>query len=233
VLGLYFLWFPRNRVRVWVFLFPIFMNVIQVPARIVLGVFLLIDNVLPFLVASSQGGGVAYGAHIGGFLAGLLVAWTGGLRAATQAPPEFPAAAEEPAPPPALAPGEAVTEALRAGRPDLAASTYFAVPPNQVRRAVPPADLLAMADWLREMGHMRAALVVYQRFLRDYPTDGRLPEAHLGAGLVQLHGFHEPVAAYQHLVEVLGLGASPETERRARAALTEIATLQASRRSWH
>ena len=40
VLGFYFLWFPRNTVRLFVFLFPFFMNVVAVPARIVLGVYL-------------------------------------------------------------------------------------------------------------------------------------------------------------------------------------------------
>ena len=114
-----------------------------------------------------------------------------------------------------------------------AAQAYFALPPDRTRRSVPPAELLALADWLRTMGHVRAALVVYQRFLRDYPADGRVAEAHLGAGLVQLYGFKEPVAAYQHLVEVVGLNAAPATEREARAAPAEIATLQAARRGWH
>ena len=38
VLGLYFIWFPRNRVRLWIMLFPFFMNVVYAPARLVLGV---------------------------------------------------------------------------------------------------------------------------------------------------------------------------------------------------
>ena len=37
VLGFYFLWFPRNVVRVLVFLFPLLMRVFEIPARIVLG----------------------------------------------------------------------------------------------------------------------------------------------------------------------------------------------------
>ncbi len=76
VLGLYFLWFPRNKVRVFALLFPFFMDVILLPARWVLGFFLVIDNLLPFLFASGRGGGVAHGAHIGGFLAGLGIAYT-------------------------------------------------------------------------------------------------------------------------------------------------------------
>ncbi len=72
VLGMYFLWFPRNRVKVFVALFPFFFNVVMVPARIVLGIFVILDNLLPLVVGA--GGGVAYGAHLGGFAAGLALA---------------------------------------------------------------------------------------------------------------------------------------------------------------
>jgi membrane associated rhomboid family serine protease len=75
VLGLYFLLFARNRVKVFILLFPFFMNVILLPARWVLGFFVLIDNLLPFILGAQSG--VAYGAHLGGFLAGLLVALAG------------------------------------------------------------------------------------------------------------------------------------------------------------
>ena len=74
VLGCYFLWFPRNQVKVFVFLFPLLMNQVLVPARLVLGFYLLVDNLLPFLMTGSGGAGVAHGAHIGGFLAGMGVA---------------------------------------------------------------------------------------------------------------------------------------------------------------
>ncbi|MCB9764548.1 MAG: rhomboid family intramembrane serine protease [Alphaproteobacteria bacterium] len=75
VLGFYFLLFPRNVVKVFVALFPILFRTIHVNARIVLGVFVVIDNLLPLL--GGAGGGVAYGAHLGGFLAGLGLAWLG------------------------------------------------------------------------------------------------------------------------------------------------------------
>ena len=74
VLGFYFIWFPRNRVRLWIMLFPFFMNVIYAPARLVLGMYLIVDNLLPFLATrGAGGGGVAYGAHIGGFIGGTGV----------------------------------------------------------------------------------------------------------------------------------------------------------------
>ena len=74
VLGFYFLWFPRNRIKVFVFLFPLLMTTLLIPSRIVLGVYLVIDNILPFLTRPVEGSGVAHGAHIGGFLAGLGLA---------------------------------------------------------------------------------------------------------------------------------------------------------------
>lgn len=75
VLGFYFLWFPQNKVRLLWLLPPIFMNVVMVPARIVLGFYLVLDNLVPFLIIGGRGGGVAHGAHIGGFIAGVIAAW--------------------------------------------------------------------------------------------------------------------------------------------------------------
>jgi membrane associated rhomboid family serine protease len=74
VLGFYLVWFPRNQVKVWIFLFPFVMRVVQISAIWVLGLYLLVVNLLPFLIAPA-GGGVAHGAHIGGFLMGAAVAW--------------------------------------------------------------------------------------------------------------------------------------------------------------
>jgi rhomboid family protein len=73
VLGFYFLWFPRNVVKVFVALFPFFVDVVLLPARWVLGFYLLVDNLLPFLLQSASGG-VAYGAHVGGFVGGVVLA---------------------------------------------------------------------------------------------------------------------------------------------------------------
>jgi membrane associated rhomboid family serine protease len=77
VLGFYFLWFPRNQVRLLWMLPPFFMDVFLVPARLVLGFYLVLDNLLPFLLLGAGGSGVAHGAHIGGFVAGVAGAWLG------------------------------------------------------------------------------------------------------------------------------------------------------------
>ena len=75
VLGLYFVLFPKNSVKVFVALFPFLMDTFLVPARVVLGIFVIIDNLVPFALGSHSG--VAYGAHLGGFLAGAAFAVLG------------------------------------------------------------------------------------------------------------------------------------------------------------
>jgi membrane associated rhomboid family serine protease len=67
VLGAYLLRFPRNRVRVLVL-----RAVVAVPAVVVLGFWILLQVISQISVVQSAGG-VAYMAHIGGFVAGLLL----------------------------------------------------------------------------------------------------------------------------------------------------------------
>jgi membrane associated rhomboid family serine protease len=220
VLGFYFLWFPRNTVRMFLFLFPFFMNVVEVGARLVLGVYLLIDNLLPFLVSSGGARGVAHGAHIGGFLAGLAGAWLidqRGVRSRTVYHADLGIGRE---------PVSGAASAMAQGEMASAASAYFALPPDQTRKALPPDDSLAMGDWLAANGHAQAALVVYRRHLRDYPSHATAAAAHVGAGLVQLGQLGQVAPAYQHFLEALDLNPDPETAARARAALSQIAALQ-------
>jgi membrane associated rhomboid family serine protease len=221
VLGFYFLWFPRNTVRVFVFLFPFFMNVVAVRARIVLGVYLLLDNVLPFLLTAGGGGGVAHGAHIGGFVAGLAGAWMIDRRGVGSARAGYPADVGR-----GGAPDSVVGTA--AGGEDMGrvAAAYFALPPDRARKALSPGDSLALGNWLAGSGHAEAALVVFRRHLRDYPADPTAAEAHVGAGLVQFEHLGQVAPAYQHFLDALDLSPDAATASRARAALAQIAAIQ-------
>ena len=66
--GGYVLLFPTNRVRVIMFRFMMQ----TVPAWVALGLWIGMQVVLGYL-SPSGGGGVAYAAHIGGFVAGLAL----------------------------------------------------------------------------------------------------------------------------------------------------------------
>ena len=72
VLGAYLVLFPRNRVNA-----VFFFRVVSVPAVLVLGLWIAFQffNGYGAVMASEQTGGVAYGAHIGGFLAGVVLAF--------------------------------------------------------------------------------------------------------------------------------------------------------------
>ena len=223
VLGFYFIWFPRNRVRLWIMFFPFFMNVVRAPARLVLGLYLIMDNLVPFLLTRGmEGGGVAYGAHLGGFLGGLGWAWWAGRRAVAGRPPEYRSASSQ-AP---TSPGERVAALVSEDRFRDAATSYFRLTSEQARRLLTPEHSIALGNWLATHSHPEAALVLYQRHLRDYPLGPLGAEAHLGAGLVQLNALRQPTAAYQHLVEVFDLDPDTETEAGARQALADIAARQ-------
>jgi membrane associated rhomboid family serine protease len=70
VLGAYILLFPQGRIRVLQG-----QQVVQVPALIVIGLWVVLQlfSGVGSIAASTQTGGVAYMAHIGGFLAGLVM----------------------------------------------------------------------------------------------------------------------------------------------------------------
>jgi membrane associated rhomboid family serine protease len=221
VLGLYFVWFPHNTVRVFVFLFPFFMNVITIPARIVLGVYLVLDNLLPFLFTGGTGGGVAYGAHIGGFATGLAAAWAMSRHEVTARPAEFreaPAVPESGATP-------AVEQAINRGDMADAARGYFAANPEGAQ-GLDPEKSLELAYWMAGNGHPDASLVAFRRHLRDFPTGPTTARAHLGIGLVQLEQLGQVAPAYQHFLDALDLDPDPDTAAHARAALARIAALQ-------
>lgn len=224
VLGFYFLWFPHNSVRLLLFLFPFFTDVVRVRARWLLGFYLIVDNLFPFLLTAGNGrGGVAYGAHIGGFLAGVVLAKLLDRREVRGRRPQL---VEEGG---IETEGTVLADALREGRYAEAARIYFGLPAAATRRLLAPEDAIRLGEWLRRHGHAEAALVVFRRHLRDYPHGPLAAEAHLGAGLVQLEDMNQPAAAYQHLLDALDLDPHPETARTARAALERIAARQRQR----
>jgi membrane associated rhomboid family serine protease len=72
VLAGYMVLFPRARVTTLVPL-GIFLQVMELPAVAWIGLWFLLQVGSAFLTMGAAGGGVAWWAHVGGFLAGLLL----------------------------------------------------------------------------------------------------------------------------------------------------------------
>jgi membrane associated rhomboid family serine protease len=71
VLGAYFLLYPNSRVLTLVLWFPI-----RIPAYVFLGfwfLYQLVEANFGLFAAKANGGGVAFFAHVGGFIFGLIV----------------------------------------------------------------------------------------------------------------------------------------------------------------
>ena len=85
VLGAYFVLYPGSRILTYIF--PVFL--VRIPAWIFLGVWFLyqlIEANFGLFNAHANGGGVAFFAHVGGFIFGLLAARL--LARARQAAPQ-------------------------------------------------------------------------------------------------------------------------------------------------
>jgi len=87
VLGAYILLFPRARVRTLIIFFLI--TAIDIPAIVLLGIWFAMQ-LLQGVGPAATSGGVAYMAHVGGFIAGMLLLFI--LRPRRTQPPEVSAA---------------------------------------------------------------------------------------------------------------------------------------------
>lgn len=233
VLGLYFICFPRNKVRVFLVLFPFFMDVILLPARLVLGFYLIVNNLLPFLFASASGGGVAHGAHIGGFLAGLAIAfgidrlpysstlsrWRPDVRTSPSVSSSDPGNKDLPL-------SQRVRDALEGEDYTQAVSDYFTAPSAGVRKTVKSLDRLQIGFYLIKQGRYKEALSVFRHYIKDHANGPYLDRAYLGAGVTLYQGMGQLTAAYQYFLAVLDVDPDPETENQARRYLQSIQELQ-------
>ncbi|MCF6179939.1 MAG: rhomboid family intramembrane serine protease [Geopsychrobacter sp.] len=221
VMGCYFLWFPRNRVKIFIFLFPFIMTSLMIPARWVLGFYLLIDNLLPFLAFGVSGGGVAHGAHIGGFLAGLglvfvadRVHFTNPFKKAAQWSKETPCSPQS------------IPQAVAAGELAAASRCYLALEQSTERKAVPAETALLLGDYLLERGENKAALKVFRRFIAERPNSVGLDRAYLAAGNILLQQPRYAMSAYHYLLSALDITTSSTIIAAAQAGIARIEELQ-------
>jgi membrane associated rhomboid family serine protease len=86
VMGAYLVLFPRNRVHAILFWF-----IVSVPAVFAIGMWIVMQVISGWGAITTPGevaGGVAYGAHIGGFAAGIVLAFI--LRVIIRKEPQYP-----------------------------------------------------------------------------------------------------------------------------------------------
>lgn len=226
VLGCYFVFFPRNVVKVAILLF-IFFQVLHIPARWVLGFYVIVQNLLPLLLRAESN--VAYGAHFGGFVAGAAVAFiveraVAGMVPKQRKQPKKTVKAKVVRIGDRVRPvetaGAPIDQAVASGDRARAMAAYEAMGPIVIARDHPEAALV-IADWLAESGQTIAAGDLLRKVLGN--RSGRVDQArvYLVLGLIRLKQ-GQLVAAYQHLMSVLDFDPDEETEERARAALAKI-----------
>jgi membrane associated rhomboid family serine protease len=223
VLGCYFFMFPKNKVKVFILLFPIYLGVVKIPARIVLGIFVLIDNLLPVLFQA--GGGVAYGAHLGGFFGGLGIAvlgefyeWRLPFQKAGKIPGRSKTAArtsrEENKRP------KTYQEAFSSNDIDTLLEALKNADATEIR-ALSPQQILLGARTLDKHGFSASAAKLLKIALSAHKKSPLIPEVYYELGRIRLREGY-PTAAYQHLLTALDLNTSPGTETKIRRLLEEI-----------
>jgi membrane associated rhomboid family serine protease len=229
VLGFYYLWFPRNKVKTFIFIFPFIMNTFLVPSRLVLGFYLLVDNLIPFLITRGAGAGVAHGAHIGGFVAGLGVAYgieriPGFLRRRRTKKKEVPPGVEE-GRISGFAAADQIARSIRLGEIRQAGAFYFALAGRAERRHVAAGDILAIGDFLFATGDYDRALSLFRQFIAERPVDTFLDRAYLGAGKALIHKPRCVTSAYQYFLAALDVAQSSAVAEEARMHLRAIERL--------
>ena len=232
VLGFYLLWFPHNRVKVFLWWFY-FIDVLHIRAVWFLIFYvLLFQNLLPIAAGGGAGGGgVAHWAHVGGFAAGVagafLVDAVFGKRPAPH--PDVPTRRR-------MRPDEMRTAyakvvedtastfsaALEAGRMEDAAYA-FARLAREGGRPPPPAHVFRLANWLYENGFARDAAAVFRFYLKSFPRGEDLDRVHLGLGMLLSRRMGQAVAARQHLLAALDL--APDGSVVAAHARSELARI--------
>ena len=225
ILGCYFIWFPRNKIKTFVFLFPLLMTTFYLPARLVLGFYLVVDNLLPFLFSGGDSGGVAHGAHLGGFFAGMGLAWlTASLpgmqrgRQLRQQQPEFQFHYDNSS----ITVAQRLQQLLDAGNYPAAVSLYFSLKGRAQRLHVTAQQAIRLGEYLLEQGDYAAALSLFRRFIAERPNDPLLDRAFFGAGVALLNSANSLPSAHQYFLAVLDVTRDEQLAQQARHYLAMI-----------
>jgi len=230
VLGFYLVWFPHNYVKVFLF-FPFF-GIWPIRAVWVLGMYLVLDNLLPLYAGS--GGNVAHGAHIGGFVAGAVIALLYNTIKGGPPPPR-PDVADRPyrpgrgpveprwrevAPAPADHAGE-FARAIREGRMEAAAHAFARLQREGGVRP-DPHSVFRLARWLYDEDFSPDAAAVFRYYLTNFPRGEDTDRVHLGLGILLGRRLDQPTAAREHLLSAIDVTDSASIRDTARAELNRL-----------
>lgn len=219
VLGFYFLFFPRNKIKVFALLFPFFFDVILVPARIVLGFYVIFQNFIPILFGAA--GNVAYGAHLGGFFGGLALAalagkggFEGRRRSKATSAPVFKSSSGDDSL------GD-LKSALAAERRAQAVAMGANLGPNRLGD-LDLDERITLAEWMESLGQSALATSVLRQALAEHQTDRTaMSRIYLALGRARLQG-GQTTAAYQHLMSAIELAPNSRSASEAQILLAQV-----------
>lgn len=208
VLGAYMVWFPRARIRCY-YGYLVFRPItVGINALLFFGAWFLLQLVGGSF--SGMGGGIAYGAHIGGFLCGvgiaLCVSALEPSPTATRPSSTGPAGAL-PTPQPATRSWadarQEVATSLHAGDGFAAVQAY-----RRNRRRFPydvlePDRQLAIARLLEEQRQSHLAVDAYRAFLKRYALHQQAAFVHYRLGSLYAEAFRDPGRAIQSFRDAL------------------------------
>lgn len=233
VLGFYLIWFPHNYVRVFLWIF-VFVQVIHVRALFMLLFYLFIDNLLPLWVSSMQagrgGGGVAYLAHLGGFVAGIVAGWLFNRVKGVPPRPQFgpqPLGARRETDPVQIRSIKDHTQdfvwAVEHSEMPQAAHSFAAIV-REGGRVPEPKHVFVLGHWLYEQGYVQDAVAVFRYYLKSFPRGEDTDRVNLGLGVLMARKLGQPRAAKEYLLAAID--AAPQGDQVAEVARAELDRLE-------
>jgi len=172
---------------------------------------------------------VAHGAHIGGFVAGMIGALLFNMvRGRATVPHPLPHVERRPAPwsrtrsrPVPGAAADAFRTAVHMGRMKEAAQDFSRLvteggPPPR------PEDVFAVGRWLYENGFASDAAAVFRYYIKSYARGDDLDRVYLGLGVLLGRRLAQPVAAREHLLAAIDLARDATVAAKAREELAAL-----------
>jgi membrane associated rhomboid family serine protease len=238
VMGAYLVFFPRARIRM--ILWVLFIIPFTLPALVVIGLYFLQDLFLGAVLKERALGGVAYAAHTGGMVAGIVAALLlkpflrGGPASSWDRDTGFAPGGDgedvvfdprRPDPPrtiPMPDLRDQLVGAVLDGRMDLALDLYGRWVEEPRMEVLPPEVEIEVAHEIFRQGRVVEALEAYRRFLGSHPRAEDAPEAKFRVGLIYGKSEGDPVEARRWLRQAAEEHPDPETAAFARRELDRL-----------